>query len=730
MSKPQTSIAFWRLFLPHPLSAAQVAAFFTALISGMSGQTVVLETRADQHGMVHLLGTEPGFHHTVGRLLSDLIPGSLLVDVERSIRSSIHTAATLKTKPASLPLAIADPERVVRAIYSAFNRRFAQDETLALQVVIGNGAAPSRIPPKVADPNANSPWQALTRGTAMAPTEVRSKLRDRAAEYQAEVIVRVGVAAADARKRRRMALDVLAGMRTAQAPGAKLNLAPGDPNPFDRPGRPRRFTQRLAVSELVALSGWPVGTEPLPGMPPAHPKLLRAAPNTTDGPLVVAESLIPGDRRLLGMTITAARYHGFIMGPTGSGKTELLEGLQIEAANQGHAVLAMDPKAQSADSILERINPERWKDVYEINAAHAEPNGINLFDPGDGDPDVQADTILAVFEKSFDYLGPRTSDVLSASVRTLIRAGTPEEPSTILDIPPLLTDPAFRRERVAKVQNDPFIAGFWAWYESQSAGQQMQVIAPVMNRLRKILLRPGAVKILGQRKPAFRLRNLFREGKIVLVPLNEALIGPLTCDLIGGLVMAEVWQAAQERAAEPSHENNPGFVFVDEADRFMSGGLSVNLGDALARSRSLSVGWFLATQYWKQLPEEMKSAVKSNARNKVVFRLEDDDDARTFANLAPELEPLDFMSLGKYEVYTRLVVDGVTTSWALGKTREAVPARHSASEVRRIAKAHHPTSLIPAATILATTSDEEPPPLDDPPSDHGAGPVGRRRRHS
>jgi hypothetical protein len=260
--------------------------------------------------------------------------------------------------------------------------------------------------------------------------------------------------------------------------------------------------------------------------------------------------------------------------------------------------------------------------------------------------------------------------------------------------------------------------GFWSWYDSLSPAAQANAIAPPMNKLRQVLLRPAAVKILGQRKPGFRLRDVFRDRKVVLVPLNEGLIGPLTAELLGSLVIAEVWQAVQERAAEKGHAKHPGFVYVDEADRFLN--LPVSLTDALARSRSLSVGWFLSTQYFDQLPKEMKSAVKSNARTKVVFRLESDDDARTFARLAPELTDEDFMSLGKYEVYLRLVADGITTGWALGKTLPPTAPTVDPNEVRRVSRDHHrpdPVEDVP----LGLTPEPTTPAVS-------AGPIGRRRR--
>ena len=61
-------IVYSRVFLPHPLPAAQVSEFFTRLAAGAQGHVVVLETRADADGVIHLIGCEPTFIHELHRI--------------------------------------------------------------------------------------------------------------------------------------------------------------------------------------------------------------------------------------------------------------------------------------------------------------------------------------------------------------------------------------------------------------------------------------------------------------------------------------------------------------------------------------------------------------------------------------------------------------------------------------------------------------------------------------
>jgi hypothetical protein len=274
----------------------------------------------------------------------------------------------------------------------------------------------------------------------------------------------------------------------------------------------------------------------------------------------------------------------------------------------------------------------------------------------------------------------------------------------------LFTDPSFRRPYVGRVQGDLALAQFWAAWDEQGPAAQAAVLAAPMNKLRQFLLRPAVVRMLDQRSGKFRLRDVFKTNKVVLVPLNEGLIGPGVASLIGSLVIAEVWQAVQERASEPGAHLRPGTVYVDEAPRFVH--IPTSLEDALAISRSLSVGWFLAAQYRSQFPSELRTAVDINARSKVIFKTEADD-ARDIAHkLAPGLESADFMALPKFHAYANLVADGAPSGWGLVRTLPPPPVIADAEAVRAVARANYePAQVVPVPTGSsgpATTPDAPP----------------------
>lgn len=735
---PRTAapLAFSRLYLPRPLNARDVSQLFTmraATHATGSGHQLVLETRATSEGVTWLLGAPAEATSALRRALTGLVPGLTVTGLDGYNRTPVRTAKKVVTPATGLPLSVAEPEHVARALFTALSRRLGPDEALVLQLVLGRAHAPAHVPGKVADPRPRSLLHKLTYGVPDAPTDVRSAIRTRAAEHRFQACLRIGVTAPDAARRASLGEELLAALAVVEAPAVRLGLEADDARSLDHGLAPKRASLELSVSEVVALCGWPLGAGDMPGLPSAHPKTLRAAPSIETKERVFARSLAPGDTRLIGVAAKDAVYHGVAIGATGSGKTTLLEHMITADIAAGAPVVVLDPKAQMPERLLATVPPGRWKDVVIIDATHPHPIGFNPLDAAGRDPDVVADGVLGVFKKTFAASwGHRTEDTFSTSFRTLTRAGLhAPDPFTLVDLVRLWTDQAFRSRVVGLATQGSGVevvglASFWAEFDSLGPGPRASWLASPMNKLRDVLLRPAAVKILGQARPAFRLRDIFIDRKILLVPLNEGLIGPLTAQLIGSLVIAEVWQATQERALEPGHEQAPGFVYVDEADRFMSG-LTVSLPDALARSRSLSVAWFLAVQYWEQMPTEMRSAVQNNARTKVVFKQENYDDAHRLAKGAGELEADDFMALGLHQIYVQPVAGGITTGWALAETLPPSPGTHDARAVRAASYAHHgppPRSQVTNANRPASSPDLPPVPAST------IGRIGRTKRAS
>lgn len=664
------SLTFLRLYLPLPLDLSTATRFLARLAQPDTPRPLIFETRASDDEISYLVGSSHEQSTHLDRLLRDNLPGAR--SSTRPNRDAVLAAGHVTTKTDGLPLDVAATLTTSFALYAALAGR-RDDEVLVLQLQLGPGHRPEIIPADVRDPTQRSLWTALTRGTAPATAEIRSRLKIRAEQQSLSVLIRIGVTAATPARRRALAQELLGALRSMEAPGVRLDLAREDAARLNEGASPRRWPMRLSPSELAPLTGWPIGEGALPGLPGLHPRRLAAPASLTRNESVFATTTAPGDTRPVGIRPEGRLQHLVVTGPTGSGKSMVFANLILADVLASRPAVVVDPKRQLVDFVLDRIPARFAGQVVVLDAAEPNPVGFNPLDTRGRNADVVVDGILAAFKAVFaDGWGPRTEDLLHAGLLSLARAGDRRgEPFTLLDLPRLLTDAAFRRSVVGDIAGDSTLSAFWSGYEELSLGARANIIAAPMNKLRKYVLRKNLAAVLGQPRPRFRLRDVFRESKTVLVPLNDALLGPGAAQLLGSLITAELWMATLERAAEVNPTQRPGSVYIDEVQQFLN--LPTSIADALATSRSYGVAWNLAHQFRAQLPSGMRGAFDANARNKIVFAT-GSDDARDIARMAPGLEREDFMGLGIYEIYANVVDHGAPSGWFSARTLPPGPA--------------------------------------------------------
>jgi len=727
-----------QVFVPRPLHDADLQQLLLVIASQKRLGPIIFELRAEAtRPLQHLVACLPGSIGVLKRVLRDQLPGIEFGSTVTAARPG--EVGRLDLTPAAMPLRTDNTLATTRALLSAMSTRLQAGELLIVQVVLGRPHSPTRVAANAPAPQGKW-WQPLWSGVTPANTEERRLLRVRAEDASFATTVRVGTTGLDPDRSRRLHLAVQGALRSARAPGVRMEFVREDPHGFAR-GELHRRPIELACAELPGLLGWPLGEEDLPGLPPLHPAPIRASRAVHTAERVFARSGVPGDDRELGVSAKDGLLHGVALGPSGSGKSTAMLALIEADLKAKRPIAVLDPKRQLIDDVMARVPRDRMDDVVVLDAADDPVVGFNPLDVRGRDPDVVVDGILSVFGGLFtDGWGARTADIFSGTLRTLARASVISgRPATLPDVPRILTNPAFRRSVVGLVAADEGLASFWGWYESLSPQAQANAVAAPLNKLRQLLLRPSLMKMLDNRETRFSLRDIWRENKIVLVPLNEGLIGSGTAELLGSLIVADLWQSIQERAQEPDPERHPGFCYVDEAPRFLH--LPTSMADALAVSRSLGVGWFLAAQFARQFGKDMREAVDMNARTKLVFATEYED-ARHFARGEKRIKAEDFRSLKRFQAYANLVADGHPQGWALVETKR--PSKRSNRPERVMARSRAlwgARNEAPAERAMTGTNAPDPArvaatapaeaavlPAEPAAPEQPVQPVGRKRR--
>ncbi|WP_143222867.1 type IV secretory system conjugative DNA transfer family protein [Actinomyces oris] len=661
------------------------------LADGSLGR-VVLELRASGGQATWAVGSRAG--ERLVSVVRELVPGCR---VSRGFsRQAVSQAVVVSARPVGAGLVTERLSTVVRAVLAALAVT-AEGEELVVQLQLGRRFAPEAL--GWVEPQG---WLELL-GLVPIPSlsgERGRRMRAQVGRHRAAACLRLGVRAASPLRQRTLLQGLLGALRLLEGPGVRLRARTEHPAKLDSVRRPWRAGLELGAGEIVAMAGWPVGEGVLPATPSAHPRVLPL-PSARETQRAFATGVADQAGERLGISIGDALYHTVLLGPTGAGKSTALAHLALADIQAGRGVLLIDPKTDLVADILARIPEQRRDDVVVIDPTSSRPVGINPLArtqtarsvpsssgsgvPGSGaSPELVADTVLATLKGVFaESWGVRVEQVLSAALVTLAR--TPG--ATLVDLPLLLTNTAYRQRLITTAGADPLGTGqFWAAYEALSEAQRQQWVGPVLTRLQPFLIRPHLRATLGQAAPSFDLGEVFTRRRIVLVSLNKGVLGAESARLLGSLLVGQLWPLILARAAVEPSRRHVVSVFIDEVQDYLS--LPGSLADALAQARSLGAAFHLAHQYRGQLPPALKAGIDANARNKIIFSLSAAD-AAELAHQAIGLEAADFQLLPRFGVYARTMHHGRENPWCQATTLPPTPPTQDALALRAASQARY-----------------------------------------
>lgn len=664
----------WReVVFQRPFEIDLVFEILTHLASVSPRGAVVWEARGSNGIVRYLLGAERKHMRKLEETFR--AHGNIrFYAAPEQMRGVISTAKRLKISHPILSLKTDISHSVIRAGLAAIA---AGKQEAVLQIIFGPSVKPTVTPKKMADPHAT--WlHALLGNVEDASPESRSSAKEKAQHHGFCADIRIGASGKHAFSR---IYDLLSALKTLESAGVRISAETEKAGKIHITHVPWRFPLRLSVRELAHFLLLPVGQEEMAGAAGLHPKPLpppkwykSPASAVQDRTFAIATDAAEPAR--LSISPRDSLYQTVLLGPTGSGKSTAMLHLILQDIQAGRSVLVIDPKNDLTHDILARIHESRADDVVVIDPSCACPVGFNPLAFKGHNPSLIADAILAVLQQVFAAnWGIRSQDVLSAALLTLAET----EGASLLWLPALLTDEAFRRKITSKVKDKVALKPFWEQFEAMKDSERRIEVAPVLNKLRQYLLRPGLRNVLGQSDPKFQLTDLFYKRRIVLVGLNKGVIGAESARLLGSLLVSMVWTLALSRANMPPEKRHIVSVYIDELQDYIA--LPTDLSDALAQARGLGLGLTLAHQYRDQLPPDIRAGIDANCHNKIIFGLRSKD-AKDMAAMAPALDALDFMGLPRYQVYTSFQHNGKSTGWVQGRTLPPPPALRMAAELK------------------------------------------------
>lgn len=360
-------------------------------------------------------------------------------------------------------------------------------------------------------------------------------------------------------------------------------------------------------------------------------------------------------RKIFGIKEKNRRGHMYIVGKTGTGKSSLIANMALSDIRAGNGIGLLDPHGDLSEDILNRIPKERIDDVVYFNPADLEyPVGFNPLERVPRDRQhLIVSGVISVFRKIWsEFWGPRLEHILRYSLFTLL-----EYPgSTLLDLPKLLTNPGFRKEVLTHV-NRKEVLSFWLnEFDKYSAWLRSEAVSPILNKVGQFLVNLPLRNIIGQTKSTFDLKAVVDGKKILIVNLAKGKIGEDNTSVLGSLLLTEIWLSVLRRAQVSETERTPFYLYVDEFHSF----ITLSFADILSESRKYGLNIIMAHQYLNQLDEKVRGAIFGNVGSIVSFRVGAEDAKHLAREFSPFMEE-DFINLPNYEIYLRLMIDGVTS---------------------------------------------------------------------
>ncbi len=433
----------------------------------------------------------------------------------------------------------------------------------------------------------------------------------------------------------------------------------------------RRFDEKimflLNTEELASLYHLPLKIAETPNILWLTARHSYAPPNIPREGIVLGYNVYREQTVDIHIKRADRRRHTYIIGKSGVGKSVLLASMAIQDITNGEGVCLIDPHGDLIAEVLERIPPERAEDVILFAPADIErPLGLNLLEYDPRYPEQKTFVInemINIFDKLYDLRqtgGPIFEQYMRNAM--LLVMSHPESGATLMEIPRVLADPAFRKMKLEKCP-DPTVVDFWRKEAEKAGGDAAlaNVVPYVTSKLTQFVSNDMMRPIIGQQKSSFNFRDVMDKRKILLVNLAKGQVGEMNSYLLGMILVGKILMAALSRTDMPTEARKDFYLYIDEFQNFTTDSICSILSEA----RKYSLNLIIAHQYLGQLVKgqdtSIRDAVFGNVGTWIVFKIGSEDAEVIAKEFSPVFNQYDLINIEKYTAYVKLLIDNTAS---------------------------------------------------------------------
>jgi hypothetical protein len=429
----------------------------------------------------------------------------------------------------------------------------------------------------------------------------------------------------------------------------------------------RSFNERNTIvcntEEMASLWHMPL---PWTETPNIHWLGARKAPapagiptNDQEGDLKLGFNMYRGIKTPVYMKTPDRSRHMYIMGKSGSGKSQTMVKYILQDIAAGHGVAVVEPHGDLVEQVLANMPKDRIDDVIVFDPSDLErPLGINLLEvPNENMRDFAVQEMISVFYKLFppEMIGPMFEHNMRNFMLTLM--ADIKNPGTIAEIPRMVTDDAFQKQWRAKL-TDPVVKSFWEdEMDSTSDYHKSEMMGYLVSKVGRFVENEMMRNIIGQSKSSFDFREVMDKKKILLVNLSKGKTGDVNAELLGLVIVSKLQMAALTRADIPEDQRHDFFLYIDEFQNFITDSIAVILSEARKYRLNLVIAHQYVGQLIKNNDTTIKDAVFGNVGTMYVARI-GPEDVEVFEKIyGPTFGGYDLINSDKYTWYVKMIVD-------------------------------------------------------------------------
>ncbi len=423
-----------------------------------------------------------------------------------------------------------------------------------------------------------------------------------------------------------------------------------------------RSTSVLNTAEMATVFHFPNKDVQTPGIMWLGARKGAAPTNLPDtGELYLGKSVFRGVEKKVYMLDKDRTRHFYIIGQTGTGKSEFMKSLALQDINNGEGVAFIDPHGSDIDDLLQKIPESRLNDVILWDVSDTErPMGLNILEAqSDDERHILINAFIALLYKLYDpnhqgIMGP----MLERAIRNVMLTAMTDPQSTAVDVLRLFIDAKYYLKFLPNIQ-DPLVKRYWTdEFARTPEARRNENMGYFVSKFDRFVTDKTMRDIVGQPKSAFNFHQIMAERKILLVDLSKGKIGEENSNFLGLLLVPRILSAALSRASMLGKQDFPNFfLYVDEFQNFATPDFATILSEARKYKLNLTV----AHQFVAQLDDQIKEAVFGNVGTMTAFRVGAEDAEYLEPQFAPTFDKNDLINNPNGSAYIKLLVNGHPT---------------------------------------------------------------------